>query len=496
MGGPPKKAAKRGGGEVSYRLLEFLRGLAETRGRAVYAPKSEDEPGLRSFQSEVDEIEDLAGQGLLRIVGKPHQESITGHRYVDRIQLEVTGKGVNWINSLQPRTDMSQDIHLTRLAKLYKAVAGSRSNLILLSDVLKDEGLSAREVWDEADYMEGKGWIKIEVDEAPLVRLTHAGIKAAESFLPRETARETAAPPAPSTARPSGKSQLRVFLCHSSGDKPAVRDLYDRLSSAADYIAPWLDEEDLLPGQQWEEEIPKAVRESDVVIVCLSRDSINRKGYVQKEIKYALDAADEQPEGTIFLIPVRLEDCELPDRLKHLHSVNLYDSKGFERLLRALKARAEKLGVIEAPERVAEIAKSVPNITQLIGRTPAEVERIAGEAQARTEITNDPSQMPGEFREYEVYNSRLGLTVYGMMVRYHQGRAVHITVDLPDQFESAEEALLAVGVDVRGTIPRVIAPMATRWIGKFNGVDFKDVAAMKTDQDLHAFSTVQITLIE
>src|SRR5207247_2814747 len=94
--------------------------------------------------------------------------------------------------------------------------------------------------------------------------------------------------------------RLHVFLCHSSSDKAAVRDLYHRL--LADGIAPWLDEEDLLPGQEWGKTIPKAVRPSDVVIVCLSRGSITKVGYVQKEIRLALDAAQEQQEDTIFII--------------------------------------------------------------------------------------------------------------------------------------------------------------------------------------------------
>ena len=51
--------------------------------------------------------------------------------------------------------------------------------------------------------------------------------------------------------------QLKVFLCHASGDKPAVRNLYHRLR--ADGIDPWLDEENLLAGHDWQLEIPKAV---------------------------------------------------------------------------------------------------------------------------------------------------------------------------------------------------------------------------------------------
>jgi len=35
----------------------------------------------------------------------------------------------------------------------------------------------------------------------------------------------------------------------------------------------------------------------DVLIGCLSRGSINKAGYVQKEIKLAPDVADEQPSN-------------------------------------------------------------------------------------------------------------------------------------------------------------------------------------------------------
>ncbi|MCP4658931.1 MAG: TIR domain-containing protein, partial [bacterium] len=46
---------------------------------------------------------------------------------------------------------------------------------------------------------------------------------------------------------------LRVFLCHATEDKPAVRALYQRLKNAG--VSAWLDEEDLLPGQDWRLEI-------------------------------------------------------------------------------------------------------------------------------------------------------------------------------------------------------------------------------------------------
>src|SRR5687768_4164314 len=111
-----------------------------------------------------------------------------------------------------------------------------------------------------------------------------------------------------SNLRKEKSQSLRIFLAHSSADKKAVRELYRKLRDEG--FQPWLDEEDLLPGVLWEREINKAVRDTDVILVCLSQASQNKRGYLHKEIRYALDAADEQPEGAVFLIPLRLDECE------------------------------------------------------------------------------------------------------------------------------------------------------------------------------------------
>ena len=52
-------------------------------------------------------------------------------------------------------------------------------------------------------------------------------------------------------------------LCHPSQDKPIVREPCQRLNAAPQggdkgWIDPWLDEEKLLPGQDWDMEIEKA----------------------------------------------------------------------------------------------------------------------------------------------------------------------------------------------------------------------------------------------
>src|SRR4051812_22751668 len=97
----------------------------------------------------------------------------------------------------------------------------------------------------------------------------------------------------PYTMAPSNNSR-RVFLCHASEDKAPVRRAYDQLKSAG--FAPWLDEKDLLPGQDWEEEIPRALKASVAVLVFLSRTSVSKRGYVQREFRLAFDTLQEIPQ--------------------------------------------------------------------------------------------------------------------------------------------------------------------------------------------------------
>ena len=163
---------------------------------------------------------------------------------------------------------------------------------------------------------------------------------------------------------------LRVFLCHASQDKPAVRKLHRYLKQHG--IEPWLDEIDLLPGENWEVEIPRALNASDVILVCLSKNSINKEGYVQKEISFALDKALEKPDGTIFIIPAKLEDCEVPNRLNRYQWVGLFRPDSNKRLLLGLNKRALSLGSDVLPvtlddtrQKKSAVTKPVVNSDQL-----------------------------------------------------------------------------------------------------------------------------------
>jgi formylglycine-generating enzyme required for sulfatase activity len=97
------------------------------------------------------------------------------------------------------------------------------------------------------------------------------------------------------------------------------------------------------------------VENSDVVLVCLSNGSINRRGYVQKELRFALDIALEMPEETIFIVPLRLEECTPPRSLRDWQYADYFEGqrdRALQRLLVSLKRRANSLGL--------EIEESTP----------------------------------------------------------------------------------------------------------------------------------------
>lgn len=143
------------------------------------------------------------------------------------------------------------------------------------------------------------------------------------------------------------KPRLRVFLCHSSGDKPAVRELHSRIRE--DGFGPWFDEVDLLGGVLWEDAIEETVRRSDVVIVCLTRASVTKEGVVQREIALALNVADEKTEDRLSILPLKLEPCDLPKRLSKWQGVDYFKPEGPARLFESLSSRAKKIGAFVPP---------------------------------------------------------------------------------------------------------------------------------------------------
>jgi hypothetical protein len=126
-----------------------------------------------------------------------------------------------------------------------------------------------------------------------------------------------------------------LFLCYSPIDKEKVYELYNHLKN--DGINVWIDQQSLLPGQNRKSEVANIIAKSYAIIVCLSKNSIQEEGEIQADIRVAIEAAKNKPEGIIFMIPVKLDACQLPPSLSQYHPANLYEDDGYYKLLQSLR---------------------------------------------------------------------------------------------------------------------------------------------------------------
>ncbi len=145
--------------------------------------------------------------------------------------------------------------------------------------------------------------------------------------------------------------RLRVFLSHASEDKQLVRKLAQRMLKQG--FDPWVDENSIPAGGRWERYIEQSLRDSDAVVVCLSRSLTGKTGFIHREISLAASMARENEEDHVSkLIPVKLEECNIPEDLSEWQVVDVSSRGGWKALVRALSLRQLALGILDpAPRR-------------------------------------------------------------------------------------------------------------------------------------------------
>jgi hypothetical protein len=135
-----------------------------------------------------------------------------------------------------------------------------------------------------------------------------------------------------------------VFMSAAREDSERVLPVYHALADAG--FKPWLDMQDLLPGQMWQESIRRAILDSDVFVVFLSHASVTKRGYVHKELRFALEHLEELPPDQLFVIPVRLDPVAPFGPIAHLHWIDLFGPEGIEKLIETVRHS------VESPRRV------------------------------------------------------------------------------------------------------------------------------------------------
>ena len=141
-------------------------------------------------------------------------------------------------------------------------------------------------------------------------------------------------------AKGSGET---VFISYAHEDFDKAKRLYEDLKKAN--LKPWLDKESLRAGERWRIAIEDAIRKSRYFIPLLSSNSIGKRGFVQRELKEGLDVLKEFPESDIFVIPVRLDDCDISNQeLEEINYVDMFPrwEEGLNKILTAMNTIPEK----------------------------------------------------------------------------------------------------------------------------------------------------------
>src|SRR6202453_4014464 len=139
-----------------------------------------------------------------------------------------------------------------------------------------------------------------------------------------------------------GHTEPRVFIAYVQEDLSLIRKLYRAFERHG--FRPWLDKKKLLPGQNWPRAIETAIHTSDFFVACFSRRATSKRGSFHSELRYALFCAAKVPLDEIFLIPLRLDDCVVPNRIsKQIQYLDLFPDweAGMCRLIAVIKAQNE-----------------------------------------------------------------------------------------------------------------------------------------------------------
>jgi hypothetical protein len=140
----------------------------------------------------------------------------------------------------------------------------------------------------------------------------------------------------------AGKNEFSpmIFVSYAREDGELVDVICEKLISYGFRI--WRDKEQLLPGMRWAAVIEKEMEEADFLLLCLSKNSVKRKRFQHWEIKKAASEALKMPSDSIYVIPVRLDECDIPHEFRDIHYFDLFLENNIDKVIHAVLAELKR----------------------------------------------------------------------------------------------------------------------------------------------------------
>jgi ATP-dependent Clp protease, protease subunit len=154
------------------------------------------------------------------------------------------------------------------------------------------------------------------------------------------------------------RNKPSVFISYAHADSVPVDALV--LALQASGVDVWIDKWRIKVGDSIVRRVNEAIHESDFLIVVLSKASVKSK-WVQEELSAATVKNIEETKKA-FILPVLLEQCNVPELLRHRKYVNFSaDPKG------ALRSLVDAIMDSPAPSGpLTTVAVSLPELIELV----------------------------------------------------------------------------------------------------------------------------------
>jgi hypothetical protein len=152
---------------------------------------------------------------------------------------------------------------------------------------------------------------------------------------------------------------MRIFLSYATEQKSAAEPIAFSLRGRGHHV--FLDKDDLPPGRTFDEQIQKAVEQSDVMIFLISPTSVAKGRYTRTELEFAR-AAWRHPANRV--LPVMIEPTPMADVPSFLKGVTILEPQG--NVTAEVAAAVERLRGPELWTRSAGIAAAVSGVAAVV----------------------------------------------------------------------------------------------------------------------------------
>ena len=142
---------------------------------------------------------------------------------------------------------------------------------------------------------------------------------------------------------PKDKEKILIYYTHE--DIGSAKKIYHDLKRYG--LDVWIDYEHVLPGQSWKSAIEEIIKQCKYCLALISSNTTSENGFLRNELKFILELLSRHPELNIYLLTVRLDDCEPSLKNSGINFIDLFPEdqyrNGLKKILYLVNPRSLSL---------------------------------------------------------------------------------------------------------------------------------------------------------